>query len=584
MHRFSAPRRGRALRQRLTQLTIGLSLVVGLCASAFLAIGAHAQPRSSSGQTTYHATAGSGARLTLGQAIASQQRGPRVIPYRTALNSTAAAATKGLARTAPKAGASPLSAAELTNRFNGLSNMDQTAANGGIGAEVTPPDQGLCVGHDPTTTASTSVFETINDAIAEYDTHGNLLGPIQSNAAFFHDPNAFSDPRCFYDATAHTFFFTDISSASFGAANDTFDDVAVLNESHGFTVYKFDSSLGGTCFGDQPHVGYDNNNLYITTDQFCNSGYLGALLLVISKSQLVSEVAAPNVASFGPLSLAGIPILTLEPAISAGQNTEFLLNSFVQDANGNPMPTSTSLGFWQVLGGKNVTTGNFAAVTLTSRVITSEQYGFPVPATSTGNGSVTTVCDVFCVPVESEASLNPDDDRMLQVMAVGSGNTLQLWGALDTAVTIAGDTATRDGAAWFEFAPLSSEHGNPTPVIARQGYLAVKGNNLLYPAIFARNNGLAAMVFTITGPSLNPSAAYAVTPFGSTVHVVATGAGPHLSFAEPLSGRKRWGDYSAACMDPSTGAIWQATEYIPSTAHQDPFDNWGTEVFATKLG
>ncbi|HKW19903.1 MAG TPA: hypothetical protein VJO13_00905 [Ktedonobacterales bacterium] len=590
MHGFVPSARGRGWRQRAAQLAIGFSLIVGLCAGAFLATGAHAQPRSTSGATLYHATGGTGARLPAGQAAASQrqaasaqQQGPRVIPYRTPMNPKGVA-TRSLSRGAPKSNAAPLTTAELTNNFNGLSNADQTAANGGIGAEVTPPDQGLCVGHDPRTTASTSVFEMVNDATAEYDTHGNLLRPIQSNASFFNDPNTFSDPRCFYDATTSTFFFTNISSASFGAANDTFDEVAVLNEAHGFTVYKFDSSLGGTCFGDQPHVGYDNHNLYIATDQFCNTGYLGALLLVISKSQLVSEVASPNVASFGPLSLSGIPILTLEPAISPHQNTEFLLNSFPMDANGNPLPTSTSLGFWQVLGGQNVTSGNFSAVTLASSVITSEQYAFTVPAASTGSGAVTTVCDVFCVPVESEASLNPDDDRMLQVMTVGSGNNLQLWGALDTSLTIAGDTATRDGVAWFEIAPLSAEHGNPSPTIAHQGYVAVKGNNLLYPAIFARDNGSAAMVFTITGPTLNPSAAYAVTPFGSTVHIVATGAGPHLSFAEPLSGRKRWGDYSAACMDPSTGAIWQATEYIPPAAHQDPFDNWGTDVFATKLG
>jgi hypothetical protein len=90
-------------------------------------------------------------------------------------------------------------------------------------------------------------------------------------------------------------------------------------------------------------------------------------------------------------------------------------------------------------------------------------------------------------------------------------------------------------------------------------------------------------VFTITGQTLNPSAACTVmsstaTSFGG-ITITAAGAGPHLSFSDALFARARWGDYSAADLGPDGTNLWLATEDIPPTAHQDPFDNRGTNIF-----
>jgi hypothetical protein len=474
------------------------------------------------------------------------------------------------------ASASTLSAAsegQLLHAFNGVSDADQAAANGGALFEVTPPDQGLCVGKDPTLPGNpTVVIDSVNDALGEYSPSGTLLRTIISQAGFLGDPNAFSDPRCFYDTQTKTFFFTIISSASFGAANDTFDDVGVFNGTHGFALYQFDTSIGGTCFGDQPHVGYDSNNLYLATDQFCNTGYLGALLIAVSKSQLVQEVALPNAVAFGPVSLGGIPILTLQPAISAGIGTEYLSNSFPFDQFGNSNSIDKSLGLWQVHNGQNLN-----KAVLTGQIITSEVYAFPMPAASTGNGSVTTVTvGGLPIPVLSEQFLNPDDDRMQQVQVVNNNGTLEMWASLSTALTLKGDPSARDGAAWFKIDVANAK-------IAQQGYVGVAGSYLLYPAILQTNEGTTTMVFTITSTSINPSSAYTVMKSGSThfgaVTIAAAGAGPHLSFALPLFGRSRWGDYSAAQLDPSGANIWEATEYIPPVANQDPIDNWGTSLF-----
>ncbi|HEY6540272.1 MAG TPA: hypothetical protein VIZ18_05010 [Ktedonobacteraceae bacterium] len=470
----------------------------------------------------------------------------------------------------------------LLHNFDGLSDVNQTAVNGGTGVgEVTPPDQGLCVGFDPGVPGTKVVFQAINSALRETSVNNGplpgapLLGNKDVSFANFWEPGAFSDPRCFFDPSTSTFFFTVIGTLQAGPdKGNTSIDIAVFNSS-GFAVYQVDSSFGGTQFGDQPHVGYDNNALYASTDQFNVPGtaYFGASLFVISKSQLVATVPAPALLSFGPLSLAGIPILTLQPAVSTTPtSTEYLLNSFpFADALITPNPITQQLGFWSVTHDSGVSNGHPGNVTLTGTIIHSETYGFPVPAVSTGTG----LTDKN--GVTSEAALNPDDSRLQQVQFING----HLWSALTTAISINNDPAARDAVAWFNVDAAAGK-------VATQGYIASQGNYLIYPAILRTTEGTTAIVFTITSATINPSAAYVVRASTSAhfgvIHIAASGFGPHLSFSDtlPVVGRPRWGDYSAAVLDPNGHDIWLATEYIPSPANQDPFDNWGTRVFDTQ--
>jgi hypothetical protein len=247
-----------------------------------------------------------------------------------------------------------------------------------------------------------------------------------------------------------------------------------------------------------------------------------------------------------------------------------LLNSFpFADADITPNPIAQQLGFWTVTHDVGVSNGHPGNVTLTGAIIRSEIYGFPVNAVSTGTGMV------FNKILTSEAFLNPDDSRMQQVQFING----HLWAALSTAVSIENDPVARDGIAWFN---INAATGN----VSTQGYVASQGNYLLYPAILRTTEGTTAISFTITSTTINPSAAYVVRPSTSSqfgpIHIAASGFGAHVSFAEVLFNQARWGDYSAAVLDPNGRDIWLATEYIPSPANQDPFDNWGTRVFDTR--
>ena len=503
---------------------------------------------------------------------AAQQKDPTYIPYRSPAKANGGPA-KVAAQGTPHVSASAVAEGTLKSNFDGVSDALNKVVTG---FHVTPPDQGLCVGFlNYAPFNGKVVIEVVNDTFGIFTTSGTLITAF-SVASGFNDPNAFSDPRCFYDTSTHSFYMTVISCAVCGPPGtaDSQDDVLVVNSNGAATTYQFSTNEGGTCFGDQPHTGYDNNALYVATDQFCGSTgnlYEGALLIAISKSQLVAQGSTPNAVAFVNLSLGGIPILTLEPAFGNASNIEYLLNSFPFDQFGNSNSIAKTLGFWSVVGGSNITTGS-GTVTLTGQIIGSETYAFPMPAASTGTGAVNGS------GITSEAFLNPDDSRMLQVQLVKDDqNGLQLYAALDTAVTIGNDPSARDGAAWFVLDPTHAS-------ITNQGYVAVAGAYLLYPAILHTSEGTTAMAFTITSPTINPSAAYVVrkstdTTFGA-VQTAALGSGPHVSFSDFFFGRARWGDYSAEELDPNGKDIWSATEYIPPPpAGTDTVDNWGTRIW-----
>ena len=506
----------------------------------------------------------------------AQQKDPRYIRDRSPGKQNAAGAKT--AQSAPHLSGATVSHNEgaLASNFDGLSDaQNKTIA----GFHDTPPDQGLCVGflNYPPFNGKV-VIEVVNSIFGIYTTGGTLLTAFPVTAGF-NDPNAFSDPRCFYDPSTSSFYMTVISCKFCGPPGtaDSKDDVLVVNSSGAFTTYQFDTSVGGTCFGDQPHTGYDSHALYITTDQFCGpagNSYNGALLIAISKSQLAAQVAKPNAINFPLLSLGGVPILTLEPAFGNDSGVEYLLNSFPYDQFGNNNSIANTLGFWSVHDDQNITSGS-GTVTLTGQIIQSETYAFPVPAASTGNGTTPPGSPSYVI---SEPFLNPDDSRMLQVQVVNDErHGLQLYAALDTAVSISGDPSARDGAAWFVLDPKHA-------TITDQGYVAVAGAYLLYPAILHTKEGTTAMAFTITSPTINPSAAYVVRrstseDFGPVL-TVATGSGAHVSFSDLLFAQPRWGDYSAEVLDPNGVDIWSGTEYIgPPPGGTDTVDNWGTRLW-----
>jgi hypothetical protein len=572
------------IRLRKARLSAGIVVGVATLVTPLAAVSATATNAAAAPTTaTYHAKAGSATRLEQAASVSGltprissfSPKGPRALTHlaHKAMSSVGAGDAAG-------AGVSTLGGPTgEAHTFNGLSDADQAKVNGGVGVgDVTPPDQGLCIGNDATLPGDPKVvFEAINSAVRETTPRGTPLRPDFSLATLFDDPFAQGDVRCLYDASAHTFYFTEIGYPATGPQPqiplplNTTNEVAVWN-AHGVADYAFDSSLGDTCFGDQPKTGFDNNALLMATDEYCGTGganYEGALAMVISKPELVAEAQTVTDATVGPVSLAGNPVVGLDPAINTGTATGYFVNSVPFLANGNNNPVGNTLGLWSITNTADVVSDP-AAITLTGNVINSEPYAFPVPAASTGTGTVTTVDGL---PITSETALNPDDSRLSGPVSVTHTlfGGIVLWTALDAAVHPAGDTTPRDAGAWFAINVGSG-------AVAQQGYITARGANVLYPAVVAPQFGVPMAVFTITSKTINQSAAYTV--LGShRIVTVANGTSAHVSFSDVLFAQARWGDYSFAQVDPSGVGIWLATEYIPPVANQDPIDNWGTYVF-----
>jgi hypothetical protein len=449
---------------------------------------------------------------------------------------------------------SAASSAGLVRNFNGVSSRDSAVTN--FGAEFEPPDQGLCVGNG-------FVLEPVNSAFRVFRENGrSVAGPTNVNALFGDGFKQFtSDPRCQYDPATHTWF------ASIVFLNDTFTasrlEIAVRHAADPrgtWTHFKINTTDPGghhcPCFGDQPLLGIDAQNIYISTNEFAinGPGFNGAQLYVIDKRQLVDGDASPAFVHIGPLRIGHHKAASVQPAITVGSSrAEYLMSSLDPKGAGD-----NRIGVWAVT---NRALGTHPDPQLQRIIIPSQSYSTPPATPQMGPHSL----------------IDSGDDRMQQVQAIGG----RLWGELGTALRTGGGKPAA-AAAWFDVAP-NVDRGRLSATINRQGYVASPGNGVLYPAIAGDRRGNAAMGFSMSGRDMFPSAGYSTISsgqanFGPPI-IASRGRGPYFRRST------RWGDYSWAVLDPAAHRVWLANEYIPPRSSQtvDRHQNWGTRVYAVRL-
>jgi len=496
--------------------------------------------------------------------------------------------------------------------FIGLTHLDQWSAGTGIYTDsqftTEPPDQALAVGNG-------FVLEAVNAALAVYDQGGRLLaGPTAFNQFFGLAPEIsatgefgdfVTDPECYFDQQTQRWFITiaqvdvDPITGNFGPRAHILIAVSKSNDPRGaFNLFRIDATDDGSqdtqfhsgcpCFADQPHVGADTNGFYISTNEFniafLNGGSLffnGAQIYAMSKTQLAAGNLSP-VVHFADLSLAeGVAgsIIPAKPLRVRRTNdgpggVEYFLSAldfFNQLDN--------RIAIWALSNTASLSTPT-PDVELTKVIITSETYGFP-PSAEQRPGP--TPLRDFLGDNEPLEKLHTNDDRMQQVVFADG----KLWAGLNTVVQQR--NGPRAGIAFFSVAP-SMPRGSLQAKIADQGYLSVRGNDVLNPAIGLDSSGNAVMVFTLTGPDFFPSAAFAnITDKKKKfkVRIAGPGVAPEDSCfgynsCLGVDGIARWGDYSAATADES-GNIWIATEFIPAKSSGIPgtgtfFAHWGTFV------
>lgn len=580
MHRWFAQTLG-----RVVAAAAFIGLVGGVSPGAAQAQNVRAgTPPSGTGSAVTTAKVGStGALVKVGQikpqaAVAPRRESaakatPHALPLRRPQTYGQAAAPH-LAPAVPRGTTVTGAAPALLHNFDGVNSTDSLNVNG-FGVE--PADEGMAVGNG-------FVVNNVNVAFTIYATSGQVLvGPI-SDAAFFNELQLFTpgtgggDPRVSFDAADHRWFMTmfvyDDGTVSGTAGSHL--DIAVSDSgdpTRTWTEYQIDTTDSGDpgcpCLPDFPIQGLDQFNLYLSTNEFSIAGtdFNGAQIYAIPKAALESRTATARYVHYGNLYAGGSLAFHVQPAMTHGRaSAEYFMSSL------DPYGTyDTRLAVWALDDPERVARGDVP--TLSAIVINSEAYSFPVTAqTPPGYNGL--------LDEATTGLIDAGFDAMQEVEFIDG----HLLGALGTAVAISGDSAIRDGIAWFDVAP-DLNHGSVTPetAVTAQGYIGAAGLDLLYPHIERNPQGLTAMVFSYGGLNTYLSAGYATMPaFGSNfgpISTVAAGVAPDNGFtATPdVSGVGRWGDYSAGQFD-AAGNLWLATQYIPGPG--DVLANWGNRIFA----
>jgi hypothetical protein len=509
--------------------------------------------------------------------------------------------------------------------FAGLTHADQRLAGTGkytnTQFSLEPPDQGLCVGNG-------FVVEPINDAFRVYDEHGNAMTAVTALNQFYllspavirNTPptpsvvgDFLSDPKCYFDPVGHRFIQTVLQMDAPGPSNvfPFFQRGHVLiavsrtsDPTGAWNLYSLDTSddgLNGTpahtqcpCLGDQPLLGANADGVFIDTNEFQNNkqGFFnGGQMYALGRERLESGASSVGFVHLDvgtvPTGDSNLPFWgSIQPATSLDprHDAELFMTGGPEDVFQNNAVLDNRIAVWSLTGTRSLN-GNDPDVALHHVVLTSETYGLPINTGATQKNGPTPLRDVLNAPPINDHDplemINANDSRMNQVVDVNG----ILYGGVNTTVTPA-TGRPRVGIAFFVVG-AAADGGFLSAHILNQGYVAVSGQNVLFPSIAVNASGSGAMAFTLSGPRFFPSAAYVRFAFGQPVgpiHVSGAGVLPedgfsgYKAFGSPTPGVARWGDYSAAVA--ADGAIWMGNEFIPGTP-RTVNANWGT--FITRL-
>jgi hypothetical protein len=475
--------------------------------------------------------------------------------------------------------------------FDGITHAEQRLANGGNQFSVEPPSPAIAV-------ANGFILEGVNNALRVYSTAGTPLLPaaVSTNQLFALPPainrstgvnGVFpTDMRVFYDQSIDRWFVVQRAQD-----NDTFGNpvntshlyIAVSqtgNPTGTYNIYTIDTTnaqnFGCPCLSDYPQIGADQYGFYISANEFNTvfQQFVDSTVLAISKASLASGAPGPPTFRFTIPFTSGFEF-AIQPAATPPGASYLVANGGVEFflSTQAAFSSDSSVALWAMTNTSSMATAS-PNLLLTKTLITSLSYIYPDVATQRPGplayGSTLT-------PPGVPAFLDGSDSRMLSV--VYSGGRLFLTFASQV---IDENNRSVVGGAYMILSP-TLRAGVLTASVLRQGYLVVKGNHLLRPAVAVNPQGKGAIAFTLVGPDYFPSAAFVsidAQTTGSTVQVAAFGTGPEDGFtgygSPGFPGLARWGDYSGA-VAASDGSIWMTTEYIPNLPRTQ-LANWGTFI------
>ncbi len=430
------------------------------------------------------------------------------------------------------------------------------------GSATIPPDPTCAVGPN-------HFLNVVNVSVEWYSK--DRTRQYQANLDEFFAPTSpvygLFDPWALYDQYEGRFVIMAVEQDDNNEAS--FLHIAVSDDSdpNGTWYYqKWDAVvLFGTTktWPDYPKLGVGPQALYITGNMFgFGSGYQGTRLWIIDKgvgSGGVYDGGTSTVNVYDPSTLAGLTdqAFTLQPAhmygTPSGSTDNYLFSTEWSDGTNDDlilvMRVDDPLG---TAGGPN-----FYAKFVNPGEIHDNAAGVPD------------------APQKDDPDHNVDagDDRAM--FCVWRDN--YLWGAFTTNPST-GPDAGQATAFWFR---VNTTDWNALNLDA-SGHIGgediAAGTYTFYPAIFPNKDNDAIVVFSGSGPNVNPGAYYALIKNGTLQASEELKAGEDSYFRTFLAGlgRNRWGDYGGAALDPVDElTFWVYHEYALPRATPDVFGEYG---------
>lgn len=417
-----------------------------------------------------------------------------------------------------------------------------------------PPDSMGAVGPN-------HIVELINGTFAIYDRSGTLQGSRISLTSFW--STTFSntsdssdsvrgsfafDPRLLYDPHSERWYATAVDNSR--ADNQVLVGVTTgsdpsIENWRGFAV---DSDSAGTRWADFPTVGLDSVGFYIASNMFdispSSSPILATTVTLIGvpKADLIAaDIAAAKGATRVEENIGQLEVgFAVQPVVDLDNGSGALASLAIFP--GNRLKLNTIPADW--ITGNSDLAGSFAVEDLIGDPVTP-----PVDADQPG----------------SSVDIEVNDARF-------SGNTVLNNGRLWAVHHVLDNDSGLDSIRWYEIDPEAQ--GNDA--ILQSGLITLEDTHLYFPSIAV--NDLGDVVIGFSGSGLDtPVSSFAAV--GETVDGTTTFSSPFVlyqgdgSYEQVVSGRNRWGDYSATVLDPLDPlSFWTFQEYVSSE------DEWSLRI------
>jgi uncharacterized repeat protein (TIGR01451 family) len=400
-----------------------------------------------------------------------------------------------------------------------------------------PPDTHGSVGPN-------HLLVTLNSQVRVQNKSGGALSTV-TLAAFWAATGAVTpfDPKSYYDAVGGRFIFTAVaertsaSSAILIGVSQTADPTGAWN------LYRIDADAADLTWADYPSLGYNKDWIVVSANMFTNAAntFDRSRLWVFSKANLYA---------------GGAGSFTLLQDTSGGSTQ---VPAATHDAS---LSTLYLLEHWNGASGQlrlSAITGAVGSETLTldlSRPTAALTWDFTPPT------------DNFAPQSGSSTGVMVNDSRV-QSVVYRNGS---LW-TCQTVMLPAG-APTRSAAQWWQIDPSNGS-------VRQFGRVDDPAGAVFYafPSLAVNSRDDVLLGYSRFSAAAFPSAAYSVRygtdPSGTLRADTLLKSGEAAYEKDFGTGRNRWGDYSAASVDPSDDlSLWTLQEYAMTLSGGT--SRWGT--------